>query len=123
MKNLVNRTVALLVMGAIASVLALAKPTTKEVTFSRDVMVNGTVVKAGTYKVVFDDQTGELTITKGKKTVAQAPARLEKLEGDSRAVYTTRTETDGDVLLSVTLKDGNRAVIGNGGNSEGGRAQ
>src|SRR5215813_1420472 len=117
MKKLVNRATVLLVMCAITSAITLAKPAAKQVTFNEDVTVNGILVKAGTYKAVFDDQTGELSIIKDKKTVAKAPARLEKLEKNSRAAYTTRTENDGIVLLSVTLEDGNRALIGNGGNS------
>jgi hypothetical protein len=110
-KRLVNRTLVLLVMCAITSVAAWAKTTTRVVTFTRDVTVNGTLVTAGTYKVIFDDQTGELTITSGKKTVAKTPARIEKIEGNSYGVYITRAENERAVLLSVTLKGGNRAVI------------
>ena len=57
-------------MLAITSGAALAETITKEVTFLRPVTVNGTLLKAGTYKAVFDDQTGELTISRGKKVVA-----------------------------------------------------
>lgn len=121
MKKIVNRTVVLVVMCAITSVLTMANTTTKRVAFDRAVIVNGTLVKAGTYKVAFDDQTGELTITRGKETVAKAPARLEKLEEGSRATYTTRSEADRDILLSVTLKDRNRAVIADSNNTDGER--
>ena len=119
MKKLVNRAVVLLAVFAIASVLTLAKMPSKQVTFGKPVTVNGTIIKAGTYKVTFDEQTGEMTIAKGKKVVAKVPARLEKLEEDSHAAYTTRV--DSNVLLSVTLKDGNRAVIENAGNNVGER--
>jgi hypothetical protein len=121
MSKLVSRAAVLLVMCAIISVPASAETITREVTFARAVTINGTLVKAGTYKAAFDDQTGELTITKGKKIVAKAPARLEKVAKDTKSVYSTRSGSD--LLLSVTLKGGNLAVIENGGESGGERAQ
>jgi hypothetical protein len=115
MKRLVNRLVVLFMVGAMTSVLAFAKTNNKEVTFAQAVIVNGTLVKAGTYNVGFDDATGELTITKDRKVVAKTSAKIEKLEGNSQAAYVTRTGTDGApepaVLLSVTLKDRNQATI------------
>jgi hypothetical protein len=127
MKTLVNRMIVLLMVGALASVLAFGKTTKKDVTFGKDVMVNGTLVKAGTYSVAFDDETGELTIIKGTKVVARTPARLEKLDEDSQAAYVTRSDSDGAtetaVLLSVTLKDRNQATIASDGDSKGERGQ
>jgi hypothetical protein len=127
MKTLVNRVIVLLMVGALASVLAFGKTTRKDVTFGKDVIVNGTLVKAGTYSVAFDDETGELTIIKGTKVVAKTPARLEKLDEDSQAAYVTRSDTDGgtetNVLLSVTLKDRNQATIASDGDSKGERGQ
>jgi hypothetical protein len=127
MKTFLNRLVVLLMVGALASVLAFGKTTKKEVTFGKDVMVNGTLVKAGTYSVAFDDEAGELTIIKGTKVVARTPARLEKLEEASQAAYVSRTDADGAtgtaVLLSVTLKDRNQATIASNGDSKGERGQ
>ena len=114
MIRLVNRLVVVVLVGAIASGVALAKEIKKKVTFSQPVVVNGTPVKKGTYDAVFDDQTSELSIVKDGKVVARAPAQLEKRVQRDRAVYVTRTE-EGDstksVLISVTLKDGNQATI------------
>jgi hypothetical protein len=115
MKSIAKHLVVLLAMCTLTSVLALAKTTSKHVTFAQAVTVNDQIVKPGTYKVTFDDQTGELTITNGKKVVAKAPARLER--ADTRAVYITRTEEEKAVLLSIRLKDGNQAVIGDNSNS------
>jgi hypothetical protein len=120
-KHLVHRTAIFLVMLAITGGAALAETFTKEVTFIRPVTVNGTLLKAGTYKAVFDDQTGELTISRGKKVVAQTPARIEKVSKGTKSTYSTR---DGSgLLLSVTLKDGNRAVIEAGGENDAARSQ
>jgi len=109
----------MVLVGAIASGVALAKEIKKQVTFSEPVEVNGTLVKKGTYDAVFDDQTNELSIVKGGKVVAHAPAQLEKRPERDRAAYVTR-EKEGDsnnpVLISITLKDGNQASIVNSGN-------
>ena len=123
MKNLVKQSLVLLVLCALTSVAALAKTTAKEVTFDRAVTVNGSLVKAGTYKVVFDDQTGELTIFNGRKTVAKAPARLEKLQGSPGIVYRAKTEADSNILLAVTLKGGNQAALVNDSDGRGEEAQ
>jgi hypothetical protein len=114
MLKLVHRLVVVVLVGAIASGIALAKVIKKEVTFSQAVVVNGTTVKTGTYEVVFDDQTNELSIVKGNKVVARTPAKLEQRADRARAFYVTREE-EGDssklVLLSVALRD---ATIVNG---------
>jgi hypothetical protein len=57
-----------------------------------------------------------MAITNRNKVVAKAPARLER--ADTRASHITRTEEEKAVLVSVRLKDGNQAVIGD--NSNGG---
>jgi hypothetical protein len=119
MIRLVDRLAVMVLVGAIASGVALAKEIKKQVTFTDPVTVNGTLVKKGTYEAVFNDQTNELSIVKGGKVVASAPAQLEKRAERDRAVYETR-DKEGDsnnaVLVSVTLKDGNQATIVNSGN-------
>jgi len=116
MIKLVNQLVGLVLVGVIASGVAFAKEMKKEVTFSQPVVVNGMLVKKGTYDAVFDDQTNELSIVKDRKVIARAPAQLEKRGERDRSVYVTRAE-EGDstnvVLLSVALNDGNRATIVN----------
>ena len=93
MKRIVNRLVLLLVIGTLAGVLALGKTIEKEVTFTSSVTVNGTLVKKGTYKVAFNEETGELTIKKGKKVLATAKARLEKTT-DRNSFYTHSAADD-----------------------------
>jgi hypothetical protein len=119
------RTIVLgLILGSI-SIIGMAKETKKHVTFDEPLSVNGTLVKAGTYEVVFDDASGQLTIFKGKKEIAKASARLEKLERNNGQVYAAwRNAGDSSepkVLTSVTLKDGYLAKLINTGqiNAEG----
>lgn len=115
MIKLGNKLAGMVLVGAIAGGGAFAKETKKEVTFLQPVVVNGTLVKEGTYSAVFDDQTNELSIVKGRKVVARAPAQLEKRVERDRAAYITREAGDSTnaVLLSVGLKHGNRATIVN----------
>lgn len=82
-------------------------------------MVNGTLVKEGTYDVVFDDQTNEVSFVRGRKVIARAPARLEKREERDHAAYVTRQEGNSTnaVLLSVGLKGNNQVTIANSGDS------
>ena len=77
MKSIVNRIVVVVMIGALASVAAFAKTHKQRVTFDNDIKVNGTVVKKGTYEVKFDDATGQLSINKNGKVVAQTMAKLE----------------------------------------------
>lgn len=126
MIKLVHRLVVIILVGAIASGVALAKVIKKEVTFSQPVVINGTLVKSGTYNAVFDDQTNELSIVKAKKVVARAPAQLEKRMVRDNGVYVTRDQK-GDptnaVLISVTLNESTRATIVNSGDTNAASAQ
>ena len=119
MRKAMIRTLVLgLIFGSL-SVLGMAKENKKHVTFDEPVTVNGTLVKAGHYEVVFDDATGQLTIFKGKKEIAKASATLEKLERNTDQVYGAwRNAGDSDapkILMSVTLKDGYAAKLVNTG--------
>ena len=113
MKRIANRVVALLVVGALTAVFALAKTTEKKVTFIQSLDVNGTLVKKGTYKVTFNDETGELTIRKGDKVVATAQARLEKSNSPYN-FYTHAPAADpakAPNLVSVSFKNGELARL------------
>jgi hypothetical protein len=115
MKYLLNRAGVLLVIGAMASMTALATTTNRQVTFSRSVTVNGAAVKAGTYKATFDDQTGEFKLLRGKKVVANATARLEKVTGPFRGEYSLTANGESHALVSINMNSTNQAVIVNGG--------
>jgi hypothetical protein len=122
MRKFVNRLIIFgLIFGSMAAV-ALAKPIKKQVTFAEAVKVNGVLVKSGTYDVAFDEETGQLTIFKGKRTVAKAAAGLEKLNKNSRVVYALwspdESNTEPKVLTSITLRDGNQAKLVNAGDAK-----
>ena len=110
----INSLVVLFLIGVVSSSVAFAETIKREITFSQPVVVNGTVVKKGTYVAVFDDQTNELTITKGRKEIAKATARLEKQDGPSKALFVSREDAGQMVLETVVFKGNNRATIVNG---------
>ena len=115
MKHLLRRSVILLVVGALTSITALAMTTSRQVTFSKDVTVNGAPVKAGTYKATFDDQTGEFKLLRGKKVVANATARLEKVTGPFRGAYSLTPNGESHALVSMNMNSTDQAVIINDG--------
>ena len=117
MKSIASRMLVVLMVGALTCVVALAKVQKHKVTFENDMKVNGTLVKKGTYDVKFNDETGQLSIEKNGKVVAQAMARVESREkkaGD----FQLRSTTDGGEtqLIGVTFGGSDKDVmITNGG--------
>ena len=79
MKSIVNRIAVVLLVGALTSVAAFAKVQKHKITFENDTKVNGTLVKKGTYDLKFDDATGQLSIVKNGKEVAQAMVQWQLL--------------------------------------------
>jgi len=117
MKSIVNRIVVVVMVGALASVAAMAKTHKQKVTFDSDIKVNGTLVKKGSYEVKFDDETGQLSIMKNGKTIAQSMARLEAREKKANT-FQLRATTAGDEkqLVGVTFGGWDKdVIISNGG--------
>ena len=82
----------------------------------------GTLLKKGTYKVAFNDETNELTISRGSKVLVKTTAKLEDYKKTTAAYapeYKTRTESGALLLTSVNL-GGAFAVIGDAGSSTSG---
>ena len=112
MKSIVNRMVAVLMVGALTGVVAFAKVHKQKVTFENDIKVNGTVVKKGNYEVKFDDETGQLTIAKNGKTVAQAMAKVESREKKAND-FQLRSTVNGDEtnLTGVTFSGSDKDIV------------
>jgi hypothetical protein len=122
MKSMVSKMMAVLMVGALTSVVALAKVHKQKVTFESDIKVNGTLVKKGTYDVKFDDETGQLAIVKNGKTVAQAMAKLEPREKKAND-FQLRSTANGDELqlTGVTFGGSDKdVVITNSGSTSSG---
>ena len=112
MKSIVNRMVAVLMVGALTGVVAFAKVHKQKVTFENDMKVNGTLVKKGTYDVKFDDESGQLSIEKNGKTVAQAMAKLESREKKAND-FQLRSTVNGDEtnLTGITFGGWDKNIV------------
>jgi hypothetical protein len=112
MKKVVKSIVASLAVCALTAVFALASVKKDTVTLPSDMMVNGTLVKKGTYTVTFDAGTNELTILKNKEVIAKATGRIEKREGKSRYTVLNSAEKDNNqVLESVIFAGDNNSIV------------
>jgi hypothetical protein len=92
MKSIVTKVMILGLLVSMAGTVALAKARKSNVTLAVDTKVNGTLVKKGMYDVVFDDESGELSIFKGAKLIVKTQARVEKREQKARTneLYTVK---------------------------------
>lgn len=98
MKTYLFRSFVAVIVLALATVTAFADKVKKvKLTFADDVMVSGTLVKAGTYDFRFNHDTGELSILKEGQVKVKTAARLEPRS--DKAKYTAiRTRQSGNVL-------------------------
>jgi hypothetical protein len=112
MKSIVNKVLAVLMVGALTSVVALAKVQKAKATFDSDIKVNGTLVKKGSYDVKFDDETGQLSIIKNGKVIAEAMTRLEA-RNKKAADFQIRSVTNGNEvqLAGVTFGGSDKDVM------------
>ena len=112
MKSFVSRMLVVLMVGALTTVVAFAKVHKQKVTFESDMKVNGTLVKKGTYDVKFDDESGQLSIEKNGKTVAQATAKLESREKKAND-FQLRSTVNGDEtnLTGITFGGWDKNIV------------
>ncbi len=116
MKSIVNKMLVVMMVGALTSVVALAKVHKQKVSFENDIKVNGTLVKKGTYEVKFDDETGQLSLIKQGKVVAEATARTEQ-RNKKAADFQVRSAKSGDEtqLVSITFGGSDKDLVITGG--------
>lgn len=111
MKSIVNRIVITLVVGALASVVVFAKVHSHQVKFEKDVKVNNTVIKKGTYDIKFDDQSGQLSVVKNGKVLATAMTRLEPRSKKASEFQVRSSNGDDAQLLGVTFDGWDKDVL------------
>ena len=122
MKRFIQTFACALAIALVASLGVAAKDKTKKKTveFTQDVMVNGTVVKAGTYDVKFNEETGELSIVKDGKVKATTAAHLEARSNEAKDTALIIASTGGVAeLRGVAFGGSNQNVVvgGSGGSS------
>ena len=116
MKVFLKSTFAALIICALASISILAaakdKVRSSTVTFDSDIMVNGTLVKAGDYQVKFDEQTGELSILKNGKVNAKTTAQLQSRSDKAKNTSVRTLDKDGVAeLLAITFGGSQQDVV------------
>ena len=126
MKRFISFFAVAVLFGALASFSVLAgdkgKVEKKTVTFPEDVMVNGTLIKAGEYEVKFDEGSNELSIIKNGEVKAKTAAHVEARSDKARSTALRTIEKGGATeLLGVTFGGSMRDVmVGASGASNGG---
>jgi len=116
MKVILKSTFAALMICALASIAVFAAPKdkvkTESVTFTSDVMVNGTLVKAGDYQIKFNEATGELAILKDGQVKAKTTAHFQS-RSDKAKNTSVRTLDSGKIaeLVAVTFGGSNQDVV------------
>ena len=113
MKTTTNRFACTLLLLALFASIASAKVSTRTITFGQDFVVGGTLVKAGTYKLSFDDQTNELTVLdkKTKAVIAKAAATMEKSNAKRAFSGITMVKQGESLVLSVVGMPGTGQMI------------
>ena len=128
MKRLAQFSLVLLVLCAFAVPSAVAgnkgdKTKKMSIDLPSDTMVNGTLLKAGNYKLKLDEQTGQLSIRKENgKVVATAMTHMEP-RADKAPATELKTIANGAVaeLVGVTFHGWQQdAILNNGGAAVGG---
>ncbi len=114
MKNTVSRLLIVFVLCVCASVVASAKETSRVITFGQDFVVGETSIKAGTYKITYDDKTNELTFAdkKTKEVVAKVKATSEARDGKS-ALTDLKIVSKGNnsILVAITFAGENQNIL------------
>ncbi len=113
MKSFLKYSTLVVALCALTSLpVSAAKVRKVTVTFPENITVNGTVVKAGTYRLQFDEESGELKIEKNGDVVATTKARLEKRESKAKqTAVTTHEQGDTTELVSIAVNGEDQNLV------------
>lgn len=101
-----------LALLAMTAPIAFADRKSDTVTFEKDTMVNGTMVKSGTYRVQYDYDTNELSVIKYTKPIATAPGHVEQAgRKASRTVLMTADKDNTTIMTAITFGGDNRKIV------------
>ena len=119
MRKMINLLVIVAVVCVLSTLTVFGKDKSEYVNLPQDVVINGTLVKKGAYKLKFDEKTGELLIMKGSKVVAKTSARLEKRDDKAgRTEFNTTSNGSQSELRGITFRgESEKIVLSQGGSS------
>jgi len=117
MRRFLAQCLALVALIAVIAGSALADKKKATVVFDKDIIVNGTLVKAGTYNAQFDFKTDTLSLMKESgKVVATAPGTVEdRANKAAQTKIVTDLEGDNQVMTSITFSGDHRTIMIAGG--------
>ena len=97
---------------ALAGTMALAKTKFRRITLDQDMLVNGALVKKGEYQARFNEQSGELTILDGNRTVVTTTVKEETLAKKAPATsFEVKTGDNGPILTKITFGGSRYALL------------
>ena len=119
MRKMINLLVIVAVVCVLSTLTVFGKDKSEFINLPQDVVINGTLVKKGAYKLKFDEKTGELLIMKGSKVVAKTSARIEKREEKAgRTEFNTTVNGSQNELRGISFRgDSEKIVISQGSSS------
>lgn len=117
MRKMINLLVIVAVVCVLSTLTVFGKDKSEFINLPQDVVINGTLVKKGAYKLKFDEKSGELLLMKGSKVVAKTSARLEKREEKAdRTEFNTINNGTSNELRGITFRgESEKIVLSQGG--------
>lgn len=110
--KLVNSILIALFMVTLAGAVTFGKTSKKQVKFIENINVNGTEVKSGTYDLVFDDTTSELSVLKNGKLVAKTPVHVEARNRKARETEIRKRIMGSDTeFLGITFGGSKEDIV------------
>ena len=101
-----------MLLMSVMTAFADGKILTDSITIAKEVVVNDTKLKPGTYDVKFDSETNEFSILKGSKVITTTRASVKGGEKIVRKTETYFSVTDkGLALTKLVFKGDERAIL------------
>ena len=107
-------TVTLMITGmSVLAAMAVDTHHTRSFTISEPMIVGGTMIEEGKYRMRFDEATGALTVMEmDGDIVASATGEVVQLGDDADVTALTTTETEaGPVLIAVQMHNVDKKLI------------
>lgn len=116
MKSLIKQISIAFVITSLTAVSAFAKTRKESITLTTNTTVNGTLVKSGTYQLMFDDEKGELSIVKNGKVIAQSGTTSEKRDSKAARQFELRLTGSGEEkqLIGISFAGADQNIVLNG---------
>jgi hypothetical protein len=121
MNKIISRVLIAVVLLTLTGVVVSAKEKSRVITFGQDFVVGESSLQAGTYKVIYNDQTNELAFAdkKTKEVVAKVKATTQSCEKSDMLDLKWSNGSGKNVLLSITFAGDNLAIVVGGSGSSG----